>query len=95
MVAKTTGRKGFLKPKFFLKALKPRILIFRIGPEGEIASCDISLSYLVLNEVLFFEMDTSVLVARCFEDVDAAASASVVVAVRTSIPLDGRDETDD
>ena len=40
-------------------------------------------------------MDTSVLVARCFEDVDAAASASVVVAVRTSIPLDGRDETDD
>ena len=40
-------------------------------------------------------METSVLVARCFEDVDAAESASVVVAVRTSIPLDGRDETDD
>ena len=76
-------RKGYHKPR------SARIL----SRDPKVGSPYMSLfAYLVLDKVIVFEGDNSVLVALCFGDGDVAAS--VVVAVRTSIPLDGRDATD-
>ena len=75
-------RKGHHKPR------SVRIL----SRDPKVGSPYMSLAYLVLDKVIVFEGDNSVLVALCFGDGDVAAS--VVVAVRTSIPLDGRDATD-
>ena len=74
---------------------KPVVDRCRTMGQKKIASCDALLAYLVLNDLTFPDSETSVLVALCFEVVGPVASRSVVVAVvRTSIPLDGRDETD-
>ena len=56
------------------------------------------MAYLAPNVATVTGGETCVSVTLCFEDVAAAAagaSASVVAAVRTSIPLDGREQTDD
>ena len=58
---------------------------------------DTCFAYLLSNEAITTGNETCVSATLCFEDVAAAAAAgaSVVAAVRTSIPLDGRVETDD
>ena len=54
------------------------------------------MAYLAPNEATVTAGGTCVSATLCFEDVAAAAAgASVVALVRTSIPLDGREETDD
>lgn len=54
------------------------------------------MAYLAPNVATVTGRETCVSATLCFEDVAAAtAGASVVAAVRTSIPLDGREQTDD